>query len=96
MGAHPGAGPEQGAQDETEPPEVAAVRLRPEQHLRLARGDGGGAGAATAPGAQHRHPVHRAPNQKAQGNVPWAFPTWPDRKLGVPGQPELRAPAVLL
>ena len=53
MGAHPGTGPEQGAEDETEPPEVAAVRLRPEQHLDLARGDRGGARAATAPGAQH-------------------------------------------
>lgn len=74
MGAHTGSGPEQGAENETEPPEVAAVQLWPQQHLDLARGDGGGAGAATAPGAQHWHPVHRAANKEAQGSRPRPSP----------------------
>lgn len=53
MGTHPGPGPEQGVENEAEPPEVAAIQLRPEQHLGLAGGDGGGAGTTAASGAQH-------------------------------------------
>lgn len=98
MGAHPGTGPEQGAENETAPPEVAAVQHGPEQHLDVAGGDRGRPGAAAAPGAQHRHPGYRAPDKEAQGSCPQPFPQWPSRKRprALPGPTEPVAAAGLL